>query len=85
MIGTSAAANREALIPPDIRAVLFDVDGTLYRQVPLRALMAFELTACSLAKISSRAASLRLVSAAMAFWIIDSAVDPISSTRLSRS
>jgi phosphoglycolate phosphatase-like HAD superfamily hydrolase len=29
--------------PPDIRAVLFDVDGTLYRQWPLRTAMAFEL------------------------------------------
>ena len=49
MIRTSGAANREALIPPDIRAVLFDVDGTLYRQGPLRALMALELTARAVA------------------------------------
>jgi HAD superfamily hydrolase (TIGR01549 family) len=48
-MGPFAAVDGEALVPPDIRAVLFDVDGTLYRQGPLRALMACELTACSLA------------------------------------
>jgi HAD superfamily hydrolase (TIGR01549 family) len=34
-------------VDPDarVRAVLFDLDGTLYRQAPLRALMALELTA----------------------------------------
>src|SRR5688500_2693868 len=31
-----------------IRAVLFDLDGTLYRQAPLRALMALELLALPL-------------------------------------
>jgi phosphoglycolate phosphatase-like HAD superfamily hydrolase len=31
-----------------IRAVLFDLDGTLYRQAPLRALMALELFALPL-------------------------------------
>ena len=40
-----------------IRAVLFDVDGTLYRQRPLRLLMAAEL--CALAFRHPRGASFR--------------------------
>jgi HAD superfamily hydrolase (TIGR01549 family) len=36
----------------DVRAVLFDVDGTLYRQQPLRVLMALEIALDSVAGLS---------------------------------
>ncbi len=41
----SAASNVLSWEGKDIRAVLFDLDGTLYRQTPMRALMAVELAA----------------------------------------
>ena len=42
-----------------IRAVLFDLDGTLYRQAPLRALMALELLALPLTNPSAASAKWR--------------------------
>ena len=44
------------LDPSTIRAVLFDVDGTLYRQTPLRVLMASEVALEALRSGSLRAA-----------------------------
>jgi HAD superfamily hydrolase (TIGR01549 family) len=52
-------------VDPDqrIRAVLFDLDGTLYRQTPLRALMAIELAALPFAAPRQASRQLRALSA----------------------
>src|SRR5262245_52862193 len=41
---------RNPLTGTGIRAVLFDLDGTLYRQKPLRALMGLELASLALSR-----------------------------------
>ena len=46
-----------------IRAVLFDLDGTLYRQAPVRALMALELLTLPLTRPSRTAGTLRALRA----------------------
>jgi phosphoglycolate phosphatase/putative hydrolase of the HAD superfamily len=49
--------------PRPIRAVLFDLDGTLYRQPPMRLLMALELSSLPLSaprRFSKRLHALRL-------------------------
>jgi len=48
---------------PALRAVLFDLDGTLYRQAPLRALMALELATLPLAAPFRAARHLRALRA----------------------
>ena len=46
----------------DIRAVLFDLDGTLYRQWPVRALMALELATVALSRPLAAPVSWRVIS-----------------------
>ena len=46
-----------------VRAVLFDLDGTLYRQAPLRALMALELVTLPLTAPASALRRIRVLSA----------------------
>lgn len=57
----------ESALPPldpiTIRAVLFDLDGTLYRQPPMRALMALELATLPLARPWSARQRLRALRA----------------------
>jgi FMN phosphatase YigB (HAD superfamily) len=53
--------SRRPGLTPQIRAVLFDVDGTLYHQQPVRACMALELALAPLSLGSARAAQLARV------------------------
>src|ERR1700693_389845 len=45
-----------------VRAVLFDLDGTLYRQTPMRAFMALELAALGLTRPQQAPVSWRVLS-----------------------
>ena len=58
-----------------VRAVLLDVDGTLYHQNALRAFIALELAALSVAKFSYRSAA--------RIWKIVRASQPESTTNRS--
>ncbi len=46
-----------------VRAVLFDVDGTLYRQTPVRAMMAAELVTAALTGVSTGTRVIRILRA----------------------
>ena len=52
-----------ATLPSPIRAVLFDLDGTLYRQTPLRLFMALELALQSLGRPGGASGRIRALRA----------------------
>jgi HAD superfamily hydrolase (TIGR01549 family) len=61
---TAAAGVRNPIDPhARVRAVLFDLDGTLYRQAPLRALMMMELAALPFAAPRHASRRLRILAA----------------------